>query len=224
MMAESSQRREVPQMDLLELLKGSPRLGMRDIEDEEGVSTVKPKSTAPLRTKASDTLTSSAGALPSPPSSAAASTESRDRYLAGIRMDEISRDSKDNTHPLSVKFAVLSTANGCELEEWKTVAAYKMRPYELLELQWAIPTERVYIPPISLDDTIRPHPNASSSSPRMFKPTWGEAADAGPDPDALCLESYFEGWVYVLKGGATVGKPDRPAKSSSKPASGDCTG
>ncbi|SPO27745.1 uncharacterized protein UTRI_04215_B [Ustilago trichophora] len=223
MVAESSQRRAVPD-DLLELLKGSPE------DEDEGFSTVQqrrargPKEALTLRKKSSDGSASGAMVGLSSPSSAPSITagtggatgEDGDRYLAGIRLDEISRGFKDASHPLSSKFAVLSSANGCELEEWKTVAAYQIRAYELLELQWSIPTERVYIPPVSLQDTIRV-PAIGSSGKGMFKQTWGDNVDAGPDAEAPCLEPYFEGWVYVLKGGATLGKTDKTSKNSSKP-------
>ncbi|KAF6766830.1 hypothetical protein PSEUBRA_000655 [Kalmanozyma brasiliensis GHG001] len=218
LVAESSQCREVPQVDLLDMLRGSPRLTNDD--DEEGFSTVKPRNVraqagmAPLRKKASDVFSSDSDAVASPPSSMAASVESRGQYIAGIRRDEISRGPGDTTHPLSGKFAVLSSANGCELQDWKTVAAYRIRPYELLELQWTVPTERVYIPPISLRETIRSS-SAAPSDQGMFKSTWRDAADAGPDADAPCLEPYFEGWVYVLRGGAMAGKSAKSSKGSS---------
>ncbi|SPO32471.1 uncharacterized protein UTRI_04215 [Ustilago trichophora] len=223
MVAESSQRRAVPD-DLMELLKGSPE------DQDEVFSTVQQrrargsKEALTLRKKSSDGSAAGAmGGLSSPSSApsitagtGAATGEEKDRYLAGIRLDEISRGFKDASHPLSSKFAVLSSANGCELEEWKTVAAYQIRAYELLELQWSIPTERVYIPPVNLQDTIRVPANGGSEK-SMFKQTWDADLDAGPDAEALCLEPYFEGWVYVLKGGVTLGRADKTSKSSSKP-------
>ncbi|CDS01227.1 hypothetical protein [Sporisorium scitamineum] len=174
----------------------------------DGVTSPARNSSLPRLAKSSDGSTS---ATP-------AAVDDREQYIAGIRLDEISRGWKGASHPLSSKYAVLSSANGCELEEWKTVAASLIRPYELLELQWNIPTERVYIPPISLQDTIRVAASAApaSSSKGLFKQTWGQEADAGPDADALCLEPYFEGWVYVLKGGAVASKADKSAKGSSK--------
>ena len=205
--------------DLLELLKGST-----EDDDDSFSSTVQQRrvkgaaQALTLRKKSSDGSASVAtGGLSSPSSAAGAPmAENLDGYLAGIRLDEISRGFKDASHPLSSKFAVLSSANGCELEEWKTVAAYSIRPYDLLELQWSIPTERVYIPPISLHDTIRPTTAPNSGAKSLFKQTWGEDVDAGPDAEAVCLEPYFEGWVYVLKGSAAMGKTDKPAKSASK--------
>ncbi|TKY84493.1 hypothetical protein EX895_006394 [Sporisorium graminicola] len=220
---ESSQRRDGPQFDLLELLKESPREDFDDNDDDGdvGFSTVRQRSTkmptlvTALRKKSLDGSTSAV-----PPAIATAADDG-DQYIAGIRLDEISRGWKDASHPLSSKYAVLSSANGCELDEWKTVAASLVRPFELLEMQWHIPTERVYIPPISLHDTIRvtyasPAVSSSSTSKGLFKQTWGQEADAGPDADALCLEPYFEGWVYVLKGGAVAGKTDKSGKGSAK--------
>ena len=102
---------------------------------------------------------------------------------------------KDASHPLSSKFAVLSAANGCELQEWQTARAVKLRAYELLELQWAIPTERVYIPPINLHDTLRVSASASFSASSthggMFTQSWGsDEMDAGPDP-LLCVGTFL---------------------------------
>ncbi|GAC93890.1 hypothetical protein PHSY_001458 [Pseudozyma hubeiensis SY62] len=201
---ETSQRRDGPRMELLDMLKGAPG----GIDDDEGFSTVKQRTvrqataTPPILRKQSS---GDAAAAPSSPFAAAAPADTRDLYIAGIRLDEISRGVKDASHPLSAKYAVLSSANGCELDEWKTVAAYRIRPYELLELQWSIPTERVYIPPISLGETLRVDGAASGGNKGMFDRTWGDEQDAGPDTDAPCLEPYFEGWVYVLKG-ANAGK------------------
>ncbi|KAJ9479910.1 hypothetical protein PHBOTO_003684 [Pseudozyma hubeiensis] len=201
---ETSQRRDGPQMDLLDMLKSAPG----DMEDDKGFSTIKQRTvrqamaTPPILRKQSS---GDAAAAPSSPFAAAPSPDTRDLYIAGIRLDEISRGVKDASHPLSAKYAVLSSANGCELDEWKTVAAYRIRPYELLELQWSIPTERVYIPPISLRETLRVAGAASGGNKGMFDRTWGDDQDAGPDADAPCLEPYFEGWVYVLKG-ANAGK------------------
>lgn len=227
MQAETSQRRYGQQSDLLDLLKGTPaRLVHHDDNDDadhadhdEGFATVKQRSMpravpAPLVLRKASSR-DSAGASSPPASSGAA--EMRDDYIAGIRIDKISRGCKDASHPLSSKYAVLSSANGCELEEWQTVAAYKLRPYELLEMQWSIPTERVYIAPINLQDVMRVAGAASSVHQGALKQTCADDTYAGPDADALCLEPYFEGWVYVMKGSA-IGKSEKPAKGSAKPA------
>ncbi|KAJ1035273.1 hypothetical protein NDA13_000693 [Ustilago tritici] len=216
MVAEESQRRAVPS-DLWEMLKGSATTnstrrigggeeGEGDDDDDMAFSTVQQRRTTrggggkealTLRKKSSE---GSAVAGLSSPSSTHSTTAAGGGYLAGIRLDEISRGwSKDTSHPLSAKFAVLSAANGMEMEEWKTVASYQLGPFELLELQWSIPTERVYIPPVSLHDIIRsPHPTSNSGNKGMYNPTFSYS-DAGPDTDSACLEPYFEGWVYVLK-------------------------
>ncbi|KAJ1598523.1 hypothetical protein NDA14_002789 [Ustilago hordei] len=218
MVAEESQRRAVPS-DLWEMLKGSAitnstrRIGGGeegegddDDDDDMAFSTVQQRRTTgggggkealTLRKKSSE---GSVVAGLSSPSSTHSTTAAGGGYLAGIRLDEISRGwSKDTSHPLSAKFAVLSAANGMEMEEWKTVASYQLGPFELLELQWSIPTERVYIPPVSLHDIIRPpHPTSNSGNKEMYNPTCSYS-DAGPDTDSACLEPYFEGWVYVLK-------------------------
>ena len=64
--------------------------------------------------------------------------------LAGIKLDEMSR-WRDATHGASGRYAVYSFSNGLLLEDWKTVAAYKLRPFELLEMQASLPTERVHL-------------------------------------------------------------------------------
>ncbi|CBQ73818.1 conserved hypothetical protein [Sporisorium reilianum SRZ2] len=219
LVAEPSQRREGPQLDLLELLKGSARDDFDDDDDDDdgggGFATIKQRSSKVPTLLTAMRKNSSDGSAASAASAAHAAVLDNEQYLAGIRLDGISRGWKDASHPLSSKYAVLSSANGCELDEWKTVAASLVRPYELLELQWSIPTERVYIPPISLHDTIRAASSpatatAASSSKGLFKQTWGQEANAGPDADAPCLEPYFEGWVYILKG------TEKAAKGSSK--------
>lgn len=212
MVAEESQRRTVSN-DLLAMLRGdapcpSPSTTTHlDYEEEEesddqeiGFSTVPSPRLAPggLRKKSSE---GSAIAGLSSPSSTHSHSHSHPApgYIAGIRLDEISRSGwgKQVSHPLSAKFAVISSTNGCEMEEWKTVAAYDLRPYELLELQWMIPTERVYIPPIAIGDVIRPPSTTSSSGGRKIFNTTGW--DVGPEIDSVCLEPFFEGWVYVMK-------------------------
>ncbi|PWY99223.1 hypothetical protein BCV70DRAFT_126597 [Testicularia cyperi] len=103
--------------------------------------------------------------------------------LAGIALDEISQ-WKDASHDLSGRFSVLSFSNGCVLEEWKTVASYKLRPYELLEMQWSIPTERVYI---------------ARNVTGMVRDSV-EAGLCEPSPHSPLLEPYWEGWIYMLVG------------------------
>ncbi len=199
MVAETSQRRAV-HTDLLELLKGSAD----DVEPQ-------PRRTQPdkgmvRRTSSSGSasMAGESGTWTSPTPSATGES----RFVAGLRWDEISRPGKEVSHPLSHKLTLLSCANGCEMEEWKTVQSYAIRPYELLEMQWAIPTERVYIPPLHPHDLVRP-PRSTGKEPH--KP-WRTATDAGPDVDAACLDPYFEGWVYVLKGGGVAGKEKARAK------------
>lgn len=199
MVAESSQRRAV-HTDLLELLKGSA-------DDEPQPRRTATTDKRPVRRTSSSGSASMAGdsatwASPTP------SASGEGRFVAGLRWDEISRPGKEVSHPLSHKLTLLSCANGCEMEEWKTVQSYAIRPYELLEMQWAIPTERVYIPPLHPHDLVRP-PRSTGKEPH--KP-WRTATDAGPDVGAACLDPYFEGWVYVLKGGGVAGKEKARAK------------
>ncbi|KAK0537003.1 hypothetical protein OC842_001772 [Tilletia horrida] len=57
--------------------------------------------------------------------------------LGGIATEKISIFDSGVTHPLSKAFGLYSYANGgAALEDWKTVAACNLRPWELLEVQW----------------------------------------------------------------------------------------
>lgn len=117
-------------------------------DEEEGFSTIKQRSTAlGLRNQPSD-------------------------LSSAFSSDHISR-KEDSTHPLASKFALISSTHGCEIEDWKTASS--LLPYQLLELQWAIPTERVYIPPL-----------------QPF--------------NEVCLEPFFEAWVYVFSSAKGKGK------------------
>ncbi|KAK0570014.1 hypothetical protein OC861_000321 [Tilletia horrida] len=58
--------------------------------------------------------------------------------LGGIATDKISNFDSTLSHPLAKAFSLYSYANGgCLFEDWKTVAACNIRPWELLEVQWA---------------------------------------------------------------------------------------
>ncbi|KAN0060725.1 hypothetical protein ACQY0O_007383 [Thecaphora frezii] len=156
-----------------------------------------PTSSGPLRAAASREFTqeelAAAAALPpanssgqsSPNLSSGVSAASPwlDRgKLAGINLDEMSRWRKA-AHGSSDRFSLYSFSNGLLLEDWKTVAAYKLRPFELLEMQSSSPVERVHL---TREVTGMVHEAIRQGRPCRSL-------------DCPALEPYYEGWIYVLK-------------------------
>lgn len=96
--------------------------------------------------------------------------------IAGINTNEIAQFRKSH-HPLSSSFVVMAYNGGYVLEEFSTVAALKLRPFELLEVQLA-----------GGDDRIR-------------LPRWREV-HTGTDRsmwDRAYLEPYAHGWMYIYR-------------------------
>ncbi|SNX85899.1 uncharacterized protein MEPE_04608 [Melanopsichium pennsylvanicum] len=233
MVAESSQRRAVP-TDFLDLLKASPNSLSQSCSRFDNTAgtddEVEQKSTAPLPQNLSrSSAAASFSSLSSAPSSSGRTPSINtntnananintavERCTSGIYRDPAtSFKGRDNSHALSVKFAVISTANGCELEDWQTASNCTLRPYELLLLQWSIPTERVYIPPVSLHDMIRP----SSFALTAKSGDRGVLRHAGgPSEDCIGLDSYWEGWVYVFKPdkGSSLSSSSSPSTTTRK--------
>ncbi|PWN50081.1 hypothetical protein IE53DRAFT_369212 [Violaceomyces palustris] len=112
--------------------------------------------------------------------------------LAGMHIDEMSV-WKEAQHGLSRRFSIFSFSNGLLLEDWKTVAAYMLRPFELLELQSSNPTERIHLPRSCDLKKYR----ATKSNPTGF---------AQANIDSSYAEAYFEAWVYVFKPGNGASK------------------
>ncbi|EPQ30112.1 uncharacterized protein PFL1_02229 [Pseudozyma flocculosa PF-1] len=158
-----------------------------------------PTTTAPLRMTTSQTFTSensAASAIAVSPASTQSSAARGDGAaspwldrgrLAGINLDEVSQ-WREATHGASDRFSIYSFSNGLLLEDWKTVAAYRLRPFELLELQSSSPVERVHL----VRDVAGITREAVRGSSR-----------ASASLEGAVLDPYYEGWVYVLKPSST---------------------
>lgn len=110
------------------------------------------------------------------------------RRIAGINPDEISV-WRNASHGLSKYYSVYSFANGHLMEDWRTVAAFRVRPFELFEIQYSNPSERAYLPRSS---------NLSAGSGRQ------SAGEIGIDEKYA--EPFSEGWYYVHKPGSGPSK------------------
>lgn len=115
--------------------------------------------------------------------------------LAGINADEISV-WRAPTSPLARHYCVYSFANGHLMEDWRTVAAFRLRPFDLLEIQHAAPSERVCLPrgPVPRSSSV-----AATSGARVMPET----------RDDRYAEAYSEGWYYVHKPGSGGSKAQK---------------
>lgn len=130
----------------------------------------------------------------------AASSPRPANRIAGIHMDEIS-SWKDAQHAMSRFYSVHSFSNGHQLEDWRTVAAFRLRPYELLEIQHANPQERFQLPrgaePIDLTMLRR------SSSTTLLE------AEGSATSNDRYTEQFSEGWCYIFKRNSGTSKAQR---------------
>lgn len=131
------------------------------------------------------------------------------RRLAGINTNEIS-SWRDATHGLARHFAVHSYANGNTLEDWRTVAAFRLRPFELLELQYVHPYDKIHIPRAGEASLASAARGASSTYPMpRGDPSVPSSADYNPALDKLYLAPYCGGWCYIYKRGSGTSKAQR---------------
>jgi hypothetical protein len=151
--------------------------------------------------------------------------------IAGIQLDEISAWDKA-THPLSSRFSVYSFANGHLMEDWRTVAAFRLRPFELLEVQLARPRDRIHLPrtgeanmAIMSEEAVSRRKRAETASNAVVAaaaasgatgaallraaPTSAPAPNANPALDERYVEPFSEGWYYVLKPGSGSSKAQK---------------
>lgn len=152
----------------------------RDLTPSTSLSASLPKPGSQSQTKPKVSLATSAWADSSNSPSA--------KRLAGINPDEISV-WRNASHGLSRFYSVYSFANGHLMEDWRTVAAFRIRPFELFEIQYSNPAERAYLPRSS---------NVSVGSGRQ------SAGEIGIDEKYG--EPFSEGWYYVHKPGSGPSK------------------
>lgn len=109
--------------------------------------------------------------------------------LAGINIDEISKSQDDGKlqHPMSRHFCLYSYSSGQLLKDHLTVASYRIRPFELLEVQFATPQDRIYLPR-----------SRHRLVPRQPLPN--------PTMNSRYLEPFCEGYCYVFKPGSGSNK------------------
>lgn len=114
--------------------------------------------------------------------------------IAGIQLDEISA-WKDAKHPLSKFFCVYSYSNGHLLEDWRTVAAFRLRPFELLEIQYSDPQERIHLSR-GLRESGIPHRPSLQSNVEL---------NSTDNYIAPCCQ----GWCYIFKRNSGNNKAQR---------------
>lgn len=125
------------------------------------------------------------------------------KRLAGIYTDEISA-WRDAQHGLNRFYSVHSYSNGHLLEDWRTVAAFRLRPFELLEIHAAYPFDKVHLPRIG-----------EASDGTSLRCTMRTRSDPTPDGDKNIaldkqyLEPFCEGWCYIYKRGSGTSKAQR---------------
>ncbi|PWN90031.1 hypothetical protein FA10DRAFT_301316 [Acaromyces ingoldii] len=107
--------------------------------------------------------------------------------LAGVNLDEISKANDKLQHPMSGHFCLYSYSSGQLLKDHLTVASYRIRPFELLEVQLATPQDRIYLPR-----------SRSRVPPRQPLPN--------PTTNLRYLEPFCEGYCYVFKPGSGSNK------------------
>jgi hypothetical protein len=123
--------------------------------------------------------------------------------IAGIHLEEISA-WKDASHPLAKCFCVFSYSNGHTLEDWRTVAAFKIRPFELLEIQYSNAQERIHLPRRGggigrLDQ--------GNGNTLVHRPSTGSLVEmVGTDQYSA---PFCEGWCYIYKRNSASNKAQR---------------
>lgn len=122
--------------------------------------------------------------------------------IAGIQLDEISA-WKDAQHALSKFFCVYSYSNGHLLEDWRTVTAFRIRPYELLEIQCSNPRDRIHLPRgVGLD-----HLSIMSSTAFAQRPSAASLVDV--EGSQHYIAPCCEGWCYLFKRNSGNNKAQR---------------
>lgn len=147
-------------------------------------------------------------------------TNSLVRRLAGINTDEISA-WKDARHPQAKYYAVHSYSNGYIMEDWRTVAALRIRPFELFEIQYADPHEKVHLPRLgeANDASSGRADKGTLSKDKEEKSISGQSPLKGefdqqsnspiPALDNRYLEPFAEAWCYVFKRGGGTSKAQK---------------
>ncbi|PWN37467.1 uncharacterized protein FA14DRAFT_187571 [Meira miltonrushii] len=147
-------------------------------------------------------------------------TNSLVRRLAGINTDEIS-SWKDARHPQAKYYAVHSYSNGYIMEDWRTLAALRIRPFELLEIQYSDPHEKVHLPRLGeandassgkLDNRSQAKEREENNTPTQ-SPMIGEYDRQSNVPypalDNRYLEPFAEAWCYIFKRGGGTSKAQK---------------
>ncbi|UZJ51214.1 hypothetical protein CBS101457_000534 [Exobasidium rhododendri] len=110
--------------------------------------------------------------------------------IAGIQFDEIS-SWKDAKHAMSKYYSIHSFSNGHMLEDWRTVISFRLRPFELLEIQYVDAQKRIHLPR-GIANRAR-----SSSTTRRSSPT--RSSEILSSDNDRYTEQYSEGWCYIYK-------------------------
>ncbi|CEH14314.1 hypothetical protein CBOM_02171 [Ceraceosorus bombacis] len=124
--------------------------------------------------------------------------------IAGIRMDEISAWDQA-THPMSPHYALYSFTNGMLMEDWRTVAAFKVRPFELIEVQFARQRDRVHLPRMGEANLAVTSSQAAATASALAAAS-ARMRIKTPALDERYVEPFSEGWYYVLKSSSGSGK------------------
>lgn len=111
--------------------------------------------------------------------------------LGGVHRNEISQFASSR-HPLASQYVFYTFSNGLALEDFATIAASKVRPYELLELHLYNPEDRVRLPRRS--DAL-PSSLPSPRSHAIFDQTY--------------LRPYAQALAYVYKPNASSRSAER---------------
>lgn len=132
-----------PQTELLSSTDASVR--GRDRSGTIVPSSVTPRAAGDEKVDQVDLMTLTSSSQPHLVASEAIGDDRISRRLAGINRDEISQATASQ-HPYASYYSLFSYSNGMLLDDFRTIASWKIRPFELLELQHTNPGDRMRIP------------------------------------------------------------------------------
>ncbi|MCO5596154.1 hypothetical protein L7F22_050214 [Adiantum nelumboides] len=144
-------------------------------------------------------------------------TNSLVRRLAGINTDEIS-SWKDARHPQAKYYAVHSYSNGYIMEDWRTLAALRIRPFELFEIQYSDPHEKVHLPRLGeandtssgkVDSRKDKEDNVIPFQSSLINEYDRQSNEPYPALDNRYLEPFAEAWCYIFKRGGGTSKAQK---------------
>jgi hypothetical protein len=131
------------------------------------------------------------------------------RRLAGIHTDEIS-SWRDAQHGQARHFAIHSFSNGHILEDWRTVAAMRLRPYELLEVQNVDIRDKVHLPRTGEATNVCTRKGLAKAEKEDIATSFGPIpSSSNPALHADYLEPYAEAWAYIFKRGSGTSRTQR---------------